>query len=289
MALEMPAALVARARTLAQGGDWTPPPCRDATTIVLLRDGAAGLQALLMRRPDTMAFAPGMHVFPGGSVDPVADSQPPVRGWMPDPGAGDPELARALVVAGVRETFEEAGVLLAVDHAGRPARPDDQWAADRQASERASGFPAVLARRRLHITGDLLVPIAHWITPEVETRRYDTRFLVAALPEGQSVAAHTTETDSGHWMAPGDALAAYRAGQMAMLPPTVAVLADLVGRRSVAAAMEWARSRRQTVVPVMPRPRVAGEHLEWVLVHGYTGAVISATDQPAGSEERGIG
>ncbi len=287
MALEMPAALVARARMLAQGGDWTPPPCRDAATIVLLRDGAAGLEALLMRRPATMAFAPGMHVFPGGRVDPGPDSQPPVRGWVPDPGRGDPDLARALVVAGVRETFEEAGVLLAVDHAGRPARPDDQWAADRQASEHAAGFPSVLARRRLHIRGDLLVPIAHWITPEVETRRYDTRFLAAALPEGQSVDAHATETDSGHWVAPADALAAYRAGAMAMLPPTVAVLADLTRQRSVAAALEWARSRQETVVPVMPRPRVAGDDLEWVLVHGYTGEVISATDQPAGSEERG--
>ncbi len=286
MALEMPEALVARARQLAAGGDWTPPACRDATTVVLLRDGPAGLEALLMRRPDTMAFAPGMHVFPGGRVDP-ADSQPPVRGWAPDPGRGDSELARALVVAGVRETFEEAGVLLAVDHAGRPARPDGQWAADRQASERASGFPAVLARRRLHIHGDLLVPIAHWITPEVETRRFDTRFLVAALPEGQSVAAHSTETDSGQWVAPGAALSSYRGGVMAMLPPTVAVLADLVGRRSVAAAMEWARSRQESVIPVMPRPRVDGTRLEWVLVHGYTGALISATDQPAGSEERG--
>ena len=287
MALEMPEALVARARMLAQGGDWTPPPCRDATTVVLVRDGAAGLEALLMRRPATMAFAPGMHVFPGGRVEPDADLVPQVHGWLPDPGRGDPDLARALVVAGVRETFEEAGVLLAVDHAGRPARPDDQWAADRQASERAGRFPAVLARRRLHIRGDLLVPVAHWITPEVETRRFDTRFLLAVLPEGQSVDAHATETDSGQWVAPADALAAHHGGQLAMLPPTVAVLADLTRWRSVAAAMDWARSRTESVVPLMPRPRLAGDDLEWVLVHGYTGEVVSATGQPAGSEEQG--
>ena len=71
----------------------------------------------------------------------------------------------------------------------------------------------MLRRRKLHIQADLLVPIAHWITPEVETRRFDTRFLAAALPAGQDVDAHVTETDSAHWMAPADALAEHRQGR----------------------------------------------------------------------------
>jgi hypothetical protein len=144
----------------------------------------------------------------------------------------------------------------------------------------------VLRRRKLHIQADLLVPIAHWITPEVETRRFDTRFLAAALPTGQDVDAHITETDSAHWVAPADALAEYRRGALAMLPPTVAVLADLAGQRSVGDALNWARTRE--VVPLLPRAHVVGEDLSWVLVHGYTGAVLSAADQPSGSEERGI-
>ena len=82
MVLEMPAELVARARMLASGGPWDPPEAVDAATIVLLRDGAAGLEALLMRRPDSMAFAPGMHVFPGGRVDLAQDSQVAVQGTV---------------------------------------------------------------------------------------------------------------------------------------------------------------------------------------------------------------
>lgn len=285
MALEMPDELVARARLLAQGGQWDPPPAVDATTIVLLRDGAAELEVLLMRRPDSMSFAPGMHVFPGGRVDREQDSRPRVMGTTHVGEGSDPARARALIVAGVRETFEEAGILLALDRAGRPAVPDSDWARDRVASESAAGFPAVIARRRLHIQADRLVPIAHWVTPEIETRRFDTRFMAAALPAGQGVDAHVTETDSAHWLAPADALAQHAKGRLAMLPPTVAVLADLTAHRSVGDALTSARAR--DIVPVMPRARMSGDHLEWVLVHAYTGEVLSASGQPAGSEERG--
>lgn len=285
MGLRMPDDMVARARMLAQGGPWEPPPAVDAATIVLLRDGATGLEVLLMRRPDSMAFAPGMHVFPGGRVDLPQDSRPPVRGSIRQGRGTDPGTARALLVAGVRETFEEAGVLLAVDHSGRPATPDGQWERDRRASESSADFPAVLARRRLIIQADQLVPIAHWVTPEVEARRYDTRFLAAGLPAGQEVDPHETETDSAHWFPPADALADYSLGHLAMLPPTVAVLGDLAGHRSVGDALNWARTR--TVVPLMPRARMAGDDLEWVLVHAYTGEVLAPAAEPSGSEERG--
>ncbi len=285
MVLRMPDELVARARMLAQGGPWEPPPALDATTIVLLRDGTAGLEVLLMRRPDSMAFAPGMHVFPGGRVDLTQDSRPPVHGTIPVGPGTDPDVARALIVAGVRETFEEAGVLLAVDRSGRPAAPDGDWARDRHISESSAQFPAVLARRRLSIQADGLVPMAHWITPEVETRRFDTRFMVAALPDGQEVDAHATETDSAHWVVPSEALAQHWAGGLAMLPPTVAVLHDLTGQRSVGDALHFARTR--DVVPLMPRAQMSGDELTWVLVHGYTGEVLAPSDQPAGSEERG--
>jgi 8-oxo-dGTP pyrophosphatase MutT (NUDIX family) len=283
----MPEELVARARLLAQGGGWTPPEALPAATVVLLRDGPAGLEVLLMLRPGSMAFAPGMHVFPGGRVDPDQDGTPPVLGYLPEGDwAPDAATARSLVVAGVRETFEEAGVLIAVDRSGRTALPDGQWADDRARSESAGGFPRVLARRRLHIQADLLVPIAHWVTPEVETRRYDTRFLAAALPAGQVVDAHVTETDTAHWLSPADALAAQSSGRMPMLPPTTAVLADLAGHRSVGDALQWARTRE--VVPLMPRATLSGETLDWVLVHAYSGQVLGPTGQPAGSEERGI-
>jgi 8-oxo-dGTP pyrophosphatase MutT (NUDIX family) len=285
MRLRMPEELIARARALAEGGDWAPPLAAPAATVVLLRDGTEGLEVLLMRRPGTMAFAPGMHVFPGGRVDLDHDGRTPVHGSLPDGDWAGPDLAPALVVAAARETFEEAGVLLAVDRSGRPAVPDRDWARDRAASERSGGFPEVLARRRLHLDADLLVPVAHWITPEVETRRFDTRFLAAALPAGQQVDPHETETDTAHWTAPAAALAEYTAGARPMLPPTVAVLSDLVGHRSAGDALEWARLHE--VRPLLPRARLLGDDLAWDLVDGYTGEVLGSSGPPAGSEERG--
>lgn len=286
MQLEMPEELVVRARSLAEGGDWTAPEARPAATVVLLRDGGEGLEVLLMRRPDTMAFAPGMHVFPGGRVDPDHDGRIPVHGSVPGGTWADPDLARALIVAGVRETFEEAGVLLALDRSGRPAAPDSGWEHDRRASETSGGFPEVLHRRRLHLDADLLVPLAHWITPEVESRRFDTRFLAAALPPGQDVQAHATETDTAHWLSPQAALAEHRSGERAMLPPTVAVLADLSGHRSVADALAWARSR--DFRPLLPRPRVEPDGaVAWDVVDGYTGEVLLRSTRAPASEERG--
>ena len=202
--MQMPQELVDRARQLADGGQWAVPDARPATTVVLLRDGGHGLEVLLMQRPRTMAFAPGMHVFPGGRVDLASDSQLRVHGFIhTGQWAADRDLSRALVAAGVRETFEEAGVLLALDRTGRPPQPDETWEADRLRCERPGGFAEVLARRRLHLDADLLAPIAHWVTPEIEGRRFDTRFLVAALPVGQNVDRHATETDTATW--PGSA------------------------------------------------------------------------------------
>ena len=286
MAMQMPEELVARARTLAASGEWTPPPALPATTVVLIRDGAAGLEVMLMRRPSTMRFAPGMHVFPGGRVDLTQDTRPKVQGSLPaGDWASDAAMAAALVVAGVRETFEEAGVLIAADRAGRTPVPDGTWASDRSRSDSPGGFNTVLARRRLHVDADLLVPVAHWVTPEVESRRFDTRFVIAGLPAGQDVAAHATETETADWVAPADALAAAAAGRMPMLPPTIAVLDDLSGHRSVTHALEWARGRR--IVPIMPRAHLVDQTLHWSLVHAYTGRVLGTASEPAGSDERG--
>jgi 8-oxo-dGTP pyrophosphatase MutT (NUDIX family) len=232
-----------------------------------------------------MAFAPGMSVFPGGRVDEDHDGRPVVRGPVRTGSWAEPALARRIVVAGVRETFEEAGVLLAVDDSGQAAQPDDRWADDRTASVASGAFPEVLERRGLHIDSSLLVPIAHWITPEVEGRRFDTRFLAAGLPEGQEVDRHETETDHAAWVTPADGLAAYDAGQMPMLPPTVAVLADLASHATVAEALAWAGTR--IIPPLLPQARMRDGQVEWVLVHGYTGEVLGPSFEPAGSEERG--
>jgi 8-oxo-dGTP pyrophosphatase MutT (NUDIX family) len=233
---------------------------RDAATVVLLRDSADGPEAYLLRRVRGMAFAAGMTVFPGGAVDP-RDADTAV-GWVGPPPAAwgapfeaDEPLARALVCAAVRETFEESGVLLAGPSADTVCATDGpEWEADRVALERRDfSLAELLARRGLVLRADLLRPWAHWITPPQEgPRRYDTRFFVAALPAGQETRDVTSEADHVDWVRPADALAQWRAGERAMMPPTLVTLEEIAGHDSVASVLD-AGSRRSvtTVLPVI--------------------------------------
>lgn len=268
----LPPELASVARGFAadvENGKTQPATPRDAATVVLLRDGVGGPQAYLLRRVTSMPFAGGMYVFPGGSVD-VRDGDhavvwggPPPAWWSSRFGT-DESLARALVCAAVRETFEESGVLLAgPDETAvvEDTRGDD-WERDRQAlTGHTLSFAEFLARRGLLLRTDLLRPWAHWITPEFEPRRYDTRFFVAALPTGQRTRDVGGEADRVLWMRPGRALAAYRDGELGMLPPTVATLFELSEAERVAVVLEGAAERR--IRPEMPRLVLddAGAHL----------------------------
>ena len=235
----------------------SPAPTRDAATIALLRDAPGGPEVYLLRRVRGMAFAGGMHVFPGGSVD-VADAGAPDLAWAgPPPSAWarafgcDEPLARALVCTAVRETFEESGVLLA----GRTADEvlddvsTDEWEAEREALEaREQSLSELLARRGLVLRADLLRPLAHWVTPEVEAKRFDTRFFAARMPQGQICRAAGTEADLRLWVRPADALAQ----GLRLMPPTVAVLRDLAAHDDVEAALAAERRIRR----VLPRVEV---------------------------------
>ncbi len=230
-------------------GRVQPPAARHAATVVVLRDHSEhGLQAFLLRRVSSMAFAPGAYVFPGGSVDP-RDADP-VAWAGPSPAewgrafAADEALARELVCAAVRETFEESLVLLA-GPTGESVVGDtrgEDWEADRQALlDRSLSFREFLDRRGLVLRSDLMRPWAHWITPAIETKRYDTRFFVAAIPAGQRARDVSTEADRVAWVKPAEAAAKARAGEWAMLPPTLATLTEL--------------SRFEKVADVLAAPR----------------------------------
>ena len=233
-------------------------PVRDAATVVLLRDGDRGPEAYLLRRVRGMAFAAGMTVFPGGAVDPRdADTEvgwvgPPAAEWA-GPLRADEPLARALLCAAVRETFEESGVLLAGPSADAVCATDGaDWEADRAALERRDqSLAGLLARRGLVLRADLLRPWAHWITPPGETRRrYDTRFLVAALPGGQSTRDVTSEADIVEWVRPADALAQVHRGERRMMPPTLVTCEELARYGSVAEVLAAAADR--IITPVQP-------------------------------------
>lgn len=242
---------VRRARALA-AGELEVAPARPAATVVLLRDAPGGLQAYLLRRVRTMAFAAGMCVFPGGGVDP-RDEHLDEAGWDgPAPAEWarvlgcDQPLARALVCAAVRETFEESGVLLAGGAAGEvvaDTRGQD-WEADRVALvDRSLAFADLLRRRGLVLRSDLLRAWAHWITPEFEPRRYDTRFFVAALPAGQRAREVGGEADRAGWLRPVDALAAAADGRIRLLPPTAFTLSEIAAYDDVAAVLAAGTAR----------------------------------------------
>lgn len=185
---------------------------RDAATVVLLRPGADGasgaavgcggagnFEVLLLGRARAMDFAPGAHVFPGGSVDPE-DSDAGID-WPDD--ALDvlgvpPERGRGLIGAAVRETFEECGVRL---------------------------------------RADALVPWTRWITPEASDRRYDTWFFVARMPDDQVVDVASAESSTAQWLRPAAALEAARSGEITLLPPTAVTLAELAACGTVERAL----------------------------------------------------
>jgi 8-oxo-dGTP pyrophosphatase MutT (NUDIX family) len=261
----LPESFAETARAYARGELQISEP-RPAATVVLLRDqtssgaAAAGPQAYLLRRVATMAFAAGMFVFPGGSVD-ARDEELPDAAWAgPPPSAWaqplscDEPLARSLVCAAVRETFEESGVLLAGPTPDEvvPDTSGEDWEADRLALlDRSLSLAELLQRRGLVLRADLLRAWAHWVTPEFEPRRYDTRFFVAAMPGDQRTRDVGGESDRVTWIRPADALEAHAAGTLAMLPPTIVTLAELAAYPSIAAVLEAGTAR--DVRPVLPK------------------------------------
>ena len=227
MRVSLPPQLVERAREFSEGRR-TPAEPRDAATVVLMRPGAGGPELYLLRRQTSMAFAGGMCVFPGGGVDPrdfdssVAWSGPAPATWARQLQTSE-ELARALVCAAVRETFEESGVLLAGPSASEVVADTtgDDWERDRQALEaKGLAFTAFLERRGVVLRTDLLGAWSAWCTPEFEPRRFRTWFFVAALPPGQLTRDVSSESSSVTWMPALGACEAVDAEELGMMPPT---------------------------------------------------------------------
>lgn len=235
----LPPHLVEQSRAF-DGGEATPAEPRNAASVVLLRDAPAdatglGPDVYLMRRQQSMAFAGGMWVFPGGGVDPE-DADPAVAWTGPTPAewaerlGTDEALARALVCAAVRETFEESGVLLAGPDADSLVADTtgDDWEVDRVALEaRELSFHDFLLRRGLVLRSDLLGAYSAWLTPVFEPRRYRTWFFVAALPDGQVTRDISSESSAVEWRPARSAADMALAGEVIMLPPTFQNLLDV--------------------------------------------------------------
>ncbi|MEV0491295.1 NUDIX hydrolase [Streptomyces atratus] len=265
-----------RIRALA-AGELTAATPRRAATVMLLRDPAdteGGPTVHMLRRRTSMAFAGGAYAYPGGGVDPRDDDHlvgwagPALELWAERLGVGTVAEAQAIVCAAVRETFEEAGVLLAGPTAGTVVSDTTgaDWEADREALvARELSFAEFLDRRGLVLRSDLLGAWARWITPEFEPRRYDTWFFVAALPEGQRTLSHSpestggapsasTEADLALWISPADATDGYDRGELLMMPPTVSTLRQLRPYATAAEALKASFS--QDLTPVLAQARL---------------------------------
>lgn len=212
---------------------------RPASTVVLMRPGPGGTEVLLTRRPSTMAFGPGLHVFPGGAVDPsdrdaARAAAMGVRAercaavWA---GDLEPLAALAHAMAALRELYEEAGILLAEHPDGSAPDPSEV----EQGHRAGEPLTDLAARLGLRLRADRLVPLSHWVTPPVGvTRRYDTRFFVADAADGVGFRPDAREVAGHAWMRPSEAIEALRAGLIDLWAPTAATLRQVRAAREAA-------------------------------------------------------
>lgn len=236
------------ARPQPEGFDPTTVPVRDAATVMVVRDGADGLEVFMLRRTLDAVFAGGLYVFPGGAVD-DADRRPEVEGVCV--GRTDAEASAILDVplgglaywvAAIRECFEEAGVLLAVDGDG-VIRFDDPPVAERFNGHRHAVHDGTVrlvdlcGQEGLRLDAGGIEYVSHWITPVGERRRFDTRFFVARAPVAQEPLHDDRETIESLWIRPADALDAFERRELAMIPPTLANLRFLVEHDTADAAL----------------------------------------------------
>lgn len=261
----LPAHLADVALEYADGRRQASEP-RNAATVILQRPGADGApEVYLLRRQLTMDFAGGMCVFPGGGVDPrdfdheVAWAGPRPAEWAARLGTAE-DVARALVCAAVRETFEESGVLLAGTSAEDVVADTTgaDWESDRVALEsRELSMTDFLSQRGLVLRTDLLGIWSGWLTPVFEPKRYRTWFFVARLPQGQVTRDVSSESSEVVWLSAAEAAEQADRGDLAMLPPTYLTCLEIGTIGDVEAVM--AAGLERTVEMFMPEVEPLGD------------------------------
>jgi 8-oxo-dGTP pyrophosphatase MutT (NUDIX family) len=241
---------------------------RPAATVLLLREGRDGIEVLAIRRHEKLAFMGGMWVFPGGSVC-AADASAAVLARIPE--ASQTDCARlctlhgaaldereclSLMVAACRETFEETGVLLASDAAGSHCDLTARLQEQRRAiASQPELFSELLRAEDLFLRVERLVYWAHWITPSVVPRRFDTRFFLAAVPSDQHAVIDSTETVDHAWMSPAALVAAAHAGTMSVSHPTLYNLMELDASLQEHGSLQTLRAAeaQRSVVAILPK------------------------------------
>ena len=239
-------------------------PLRDAATVMLVRDGAQGVEVFMLRRNLNSDFVGGAYVFPGGAVDDHdrhENLDPVCRGRSDAEASQQLGIGRgglAYWVAAIRESFEEAGVLLAYDHADHVIRLDEPGTKERFVEHRRAvdtgerRLVDICEDEHLQLAVDHMYYFSHWITPEGAPRRYDTRFFVARAPEAQEPLHDDHEVIANLWIRPSVALERHRSGEFDLIFPTMRSLQALE-RFATADDVLAAAEAIQSVPTILPR------------------------------------
>ncbi len=236
-----------------------------AATVLLLRDGIAGLEVLMIARHAELIFAGGAWVFPGGRLDP-GDSAPEILRCCAEVAGAD-AAEMALRVCGIRETFEEARLLLArpIGRETLLTAPELAAIEARLAAKlgRSPDFATLVTEGGVELATDLLVPFAHWITPKIRPRRFDAYFFLAPAPAGQEARHDGQEAVASVWISPAKAAADGAAKRIKMILATRFNLVKLARSGDVAGA--FAAARADTIVTVCPEYRDTPGGLMWCI------------------------
>lgn len=251
---------------------------RTASTVLLMREAAGGMEIFMVQRHRAIEFSSGALVFPGGSMDSNDREIAADPVLVADRGGLDLDTA-AIRIGGIRETFEESGILLARPRGSSSlvsAAKAEALGPQREALDEGKvSFADILRQHELTPAIDLLALFAHWITPVNLPKRFDTHFLLALAPSDQVGKHDGKESVDSVWLSPKAALDAAASGRYSLPFPTIRNLIKLDKLGTAQAAMDFARSTEVvTVVPVISRNEDGSTRLRIPVEAGYDGEVF---------------
>jgi 8-oxo-dGTP pyrophosphatase MutT (NUDIX family) len=242
-------------------------PKESATVILVRSNPAEAWEVFLACRHRDQSFMAAAYVFPGGQVD-AADTDAQLNDFISAPDHFNPcallqdnsltsEMAQSFFICAIRETFEEAGVLIARDASGQSIKIDTDQESTRFADYRRElnagrmTLKDIAQKEKLLFSPDDLVPYAHWITPEISPKRFSTRFFLARLPEGQSTITDCNELTDCLWATPKNILKMHYNKEIMLMPPTLKTLEELAAYATIDTLFSGTRDR--TIYPILPQ------------------------------------
>lgn len=241
---------------------------QDASTVILIRDGQNdSWEIFLARRNRRQSFMAGAFVFPGGQLD-NQDCNPelfkfarPVSGFDPQGLLQEytltSEKARGFFLAAIRETFEETGIFFGGSSAGdffsfKNSDNCKRFTDYRQALNKSQiSLLDIMRKEKLLLFPDVLIPYSHWITPDIEKRRFSARFFLARLPEGQVPITDADELTESMWATPKKALEMHRAGKILLMPPTLKTIEEISLYSGIDELL--AAAAKKIISPILPQ------------------------------------